>query len=173
MPFYSNEIMRVVIVLLTYMGLVGCATVNHLPDWRLVIPDQSDSQRVDVNSIQAHEGGWAAWISSSILDRDHPRGIVLPSGSTKQIRVHVDCGVRSASLRFLEVKLLLPSGEAAYAIKLGELGSEKYRSADGISYGADSVGLICAAATARCNGSQLQWPLRKTDVDRFVPTCKK
>ena len=79
-----------------------------------------------------------------------PEGMTIGSGGSKRIRMHVDCGARSIAVRFLEARILAADGRVLHIIRPGDPSADRYPSMSGISYGRDTIAMICAAAAARC-----------------------
>ncbi|MDR2335585.1 MAG: hypothetical protein LBE61_19125 [Burkholderiaceae bacterium] len=143
------------------------------PEWRSIQPELKSAPQIDIASIVPHESGWAAWTRSPVFAVDIPKGIDVPKGSMKWVRMHVNCRESSANVAFLEARLVAPSGAILQTVKREEAGAQDYPSAGGIPYGISPPAMICAAAAARCQGKPLAWPLVRDDRESFLPSCGK
>ena len=151
-------------VFLLAASAAGRASTNAEQTWLRVVPDLQSSQQVDVTSVVAHKDGWAAWTRTSHIARSHlPEGVAVPTGSHLHVRMHVTCGQWSADVRFLESRVVDPAGGP---------GADAFPPAGGIPYGHNTVSMVCAAATAKCNHDELEWPVPEKSTLYFIPSCK-
>ncbi len=172
LPMRCIEALRRALIAVSIM-VSSCAWAHGdiQPEWRSIQPELESAPQIDIASIIPHESGWAAWTRSPVFAVDIPKGIDVPKGSMKWVRMHVNCRESSANVAFLEARLVAPSGAILHTVKRGEAGAQDYPSAGGIPYRINPPAMICAAAAARCQGKPLAWPLARDDQASFLPSC--
>ncbi|MEY4561953.1 MAG: hypothetical protein RLZZ618_1230 [Pseudomonadota bacterium] len=151
------------------IAVLAClpALASSQQGWTRTIPDQSDSQEVDLSSITSQGDEWSAWTRSRfVIAREFPAGTKIESGSVHHLKLAVRCKPEGMSFRALSTKLVGPNGNVGFEASKDL--DKTYPPIDGMEYGASAPGLICAAALAQKNGRKMPWPMKKSEHRSFV-----
>jgi hypothetical protein len=143
------------------------ALASSQQGWVRTIPDQADSQEVDLSSIAAQGEGWTAWTRSSLVTAsEFPKDVKIEPGSVHHLKMAVRCNSEGVSVRALSTKLVSANGSVVFEASKGL--DATYPPVDRIEYGASAPGLICAAALAQKHGRKMPWPMKKSEHHSFV-----
>lgn len=151
---------------------LNCAQASE-SNWVHVIPDISDSQEVDLASVNLSNIGWEAWTRTTLIsDSERPSDVTLPENALLHVKMQVICSEESITAKFLTADFRLPKGEVIYQFPADAANEINFPTREGISYGKNTPSFICAAAAAKCSNAVFNWPLPRKTYALSVPKCK-